>query len=274
MFSFFKKREATPQASGPVVLTATLEGAEICRITSGEVPAKKRPAVQLQSARPELVFTDSAGQTYAHDLSSVVADGLSWAHFDIRVSERFAAEADCLLSNSPDEKVAQQEFANHGKAIRFQPLYLPELPTDPTELIGKGFFFRGLHFPGTITTSNISLSCLCDHCRKSFRLECFHAGFMDVTYFFCNGGPHTLIVGRGAEDAPPLLQYSTPETVAPFEARLPPCEKCGGSFKYLNPFPCPHCLQPYIDFRTHFQLRMTEYYGCTLYGDSAQHWDG
>lgn len=273
MFSLSSLFGKKPVATGPVILTATFEGREIWRVTRDAVPIKSRFAVEIQSDQPTIVFTDSSGQTYAHDLSSVKADGLRWIHFDLRVSERFAAEADCLLSTSDSPAVAEQEFANHGKAIRFQPFYLPEMQIDTGELEGKGFFYRGLQFPGTITPSNVSLSCLCDFCRKSFRVECFHAGFMDMTYFFCDGGPHTLMFTSYTEGAPSLLEYSPPEAVAPLEARLPPCERCGGHFKYLNPFLCPHCLKPYIDFARYPPLRATEYYGCTLYGEDTQRWE-
>lgn len=269
MFRLFKKRP-----SGPTVLTVTLDGAEVCRIAQDAVSARHKQSIALQSEQPQLHFTDSAGQTYIHDLTAFRAQGLRWLHLDVRVSDRFAAEADGLLSASGSAKVAEAEFAAHGPAIRFQPIYLPECAADPTTLVGKGLFYRGLQFQGTISPSNIALGCICDACRRSFVLSCFHAGFSDLVYFFCDGGPHTLVASSYIEDAPQLLTDAEPADVASFEARLPACVHCGGHFAYLNPLLCPHCHAPYIDFRRFPQLRAVEYYGCTLYGDNSQQWEG
>lgn len=271
MFSFLRKKPPEPPA--PTVLLATSGGQELARVTSADVPAERTPAIELVGDHPDLTFTDSQGQSYSHDLTSARDEGFQWLHPSIRVSAKFAAEADGLLSNSPDAKVAQEEFARGGKAIRFQPFYLPECAADPAALVGKGFFYRGLHFPGTITPSNVSVGCLCDVCHRSFRLAGFHAGFMDVVYFFCDGGPHTLMVSSYVEGTPPLLDYAAPAAVAPLEAQLPACTECGGNFRYLNPFLCPHCKAPYIDFQRYPLLRATEYYGCTLYGEATQRWE-
>ena len=54
--------------------------------------------------------------------------------------------------------------------VRFQPFMLPEFTVDTSDLAGKGLFDRGLHFPGSITPGNVSVLCLCDSCKKSFRL--------------------------------------------------------------------------------------------------------
>lgn len=267
MFSFFRKKP-----SGPVVLTVEFEGEPVWSVREDEVPAKLERALELRQTRPLLSFVDSAGQRTTHELGSAHSEGQSWLHLNVRVSERFALEADGLLSASSDTQRARQEFASHGPAIRFQPLYLPQCPADPADLVGKGFFFRGLQFQGTISPSNVSMGCICDVCRGSFRASCFHAGFSELQYFFCDRGPHTLAVSSYVDGVPPLLEYVQPETVAPFEAMLPPC-RCGGSFAYLNPFRCPHCGAAYIDFRTFPLLRAVEYYGCTLYGDSPQRWE-
>jgi hypothetical protein len=264
--------QAKPPA--PTILIVSSGGTEIARVSSADVPARHCPSLELSADDPTLTFTDSEGQSYVHDLSSALAEGLPWVHLDVRVSQRFAAEADCLLSASPSSEVAEEEFRQGGKAIRFQPFYLPEMTAgNPQDLVGKGFFFRGLHFPGMITPGNVSLGCICDVCRRSFRLQCFHAGFSDLVYFFCDGGPHTLTVSSYVEGTPPLLEYAPPERVAPLEAQLPACERCGGAFRYLNPFLCPHCRAPYIDFQRYPLLRATEYYGCHLYGERTQRWE-
>jgi hypothetical protein len=41
----------------------------------------------------------------------------------------------------------------------------------------------------------------------------------------------------------------------------------------LNPLRCPHCGDPYIDFKAHPQLRVNEYYGNTFYGERPLTYD-
>jgi hypothetical protein len=137
---------------------------------------------------------------------------------------------------------------------------------------GQGLFARGFHFSGRVTSGGISLLCLCDACHGTFRLQSFHAGFSEIAYFYCSRGPHTLAAKYWVEDAPPLLVAPDPAALRRFEARVPPCAACGGDFRYMNPFRCPLCLAPYIDFHRHPGLREREYYGNRLYGGTLQWW--
>ncbi len=72
-------------------------------------------------------------------------------------------------------------------------------------------------------------------------------------------------------DAPPVLGKADKDSIARFESGLPSCTQCGGNFRYMNPFVCPHCKQPFIDFSIHPEDRECEYYGNYLYGGSLQH---
>ncbi|HEY7546139.1 MAG TPA: hypothetical protein VID27_14705, partial [Blastocatellia bacterium] len=218
------------------------------------------------------IFIDSQGSTFVHDISSVKNEGSDWIHLSIRVSSEFTVMADCLTGDSSDPPT--EKFLN-GEAlgIRFQPFYLAECKFDPKELVGAGLFTRGFHFSGVVTPGNVSLSCVCDHCRRSFRLQSFHAGFSNLVYFYCSSGPHTLTASSYLDDAPPVMGEADRDALARFEARLPQCEKCGGDFKYFNSLLCPHCSRPYIDFQNRPDEREVEYYGNLLYGDSLQEWE-
>ena len=273
MFKLFQRpdkkgsQEKSPQK---LLLSVTFDDKEILTVDEGHVPFERGVVLELASPHPLLTLTDSAGGSHRHDLSELKPLG-KFLHLNLRLSERFAAEFDGLLSDSATSSQAKDEFAAHGPAARFQPFYLPECAADPAALVGKGFFYRGLHFQGVITPSNIKLACRCDQCRKSFMLSPFHAGFMDVAYFFCDAGTHTLMTQH--PDAPGLLIAPDPDKLASLEAELPPCEKCGGHFAYFNPLLCPHCRAPYIDFKRFPQLREVEYYGATLLGENCQYWE-
>ena len=264
-FGIFKRnKKQTP------LLIVTLEGRDICTIY--HIPVEERPIVDLKSQNPILTFTDSEGTKYNHDLSSVVQEGCTWLHLSIRVHEGYACEADCLIHTS-DQLDASAFHTGQVKGVRFQPFYLPQCSGNPAELIGQGLFSRGLHFPGTITPGNVSASCICDFCHKSFRLQSFHAGFGNNAYFYCSKGPHTLIISSYVNGAPAPLSHPDPKDLTKLESRLPKCQQCGGDFKYLNPFVCPHCLKPFIDFVRHPEIRDNEYYGNYLYGGIYQEWD-
>ena len=79
-----------------------------------------------------------------------------------------------------------------------------------------------------------------------------------------------MIASSYIEDAPPILGEADMESVARFERRLPECKECGGSFRYMNSLLCPHCREPFIDFKKHPEERKKEYYGNHLYGGSVQ----
>ncbi len=139
---------------------------------------------------------------------------------------------------------------------------------------GRGLFFRGLHFPGTISPGNLSLSCICDDCGKSFRLQSFHVGFGHCGYFYSESGLDTLIVDGAVPGCPPALGPVDAAAVAALEARLPLAPKDGSRFQYLNPLRCPHCRAPYIDFILHPAERATEYYGNYFFGDTLTRFHG
>lgn len=267
----FRRTDKT-QAGGrdETVLRVLLDTQELCSFTSSELPAEKQPIAELKGGQHLLHFVDSAGNACSFDLSSVFAEGGRFLHMSVRVGPTFAVQSDCIVTASEDENPEEAFRSGAAIGVRFQPFMLPEFTGDTSELVGKGLFYRGLHFSGTVTPGNVSVLCLCDYCQKSFRLQSFHAGFSDLTYLYCSGGPHTLVASSYIEDAPPILGEADMKSVARFERRLPKCNECGGSFRYMNPLLCPHCRAPFIDFARHPQEREKEYYGNHLYGGSIQ----
>ena len=251
------------------ILTVRAGAMIIAEVADKPLPIEITPTVDLSSAGSLIKMVDSNGLEYGYDLGSAVEEGARFAHFSIRVSDGFAAEADCLLSASP--VLSLEEFKRYEvKGIRLQPFYLPECQADPAELEGRSLFFRGLHFAGTVTPGNVSLLCICDRCRRSFRLQSFHAGFSNLVYFYCETGTHTLVVSSYADGAPPLLVDVTNEQLAAFEAKLPSCGACGTRFRFYNSLRCRWCHAPYLDFERHPRDRKNEYYGNYFYGQRLQ----
>jgi len=218
-----------------------------------------------------LEFAADHGFRHSQDLSSLFEEGARFLHMSIRWNNTFQVLADAGLTETPKSRGIDERFQRGEiRGVRFQPFYLPQCPRDPAELVGHGLFARGFHFPGIITPGQVSLMCICDACRKGFRLQSFNAALGDDSYFYCSERPHTLVADRWNTAAPAPFVTPDPEALARFEAGLPPCERCGGQFRYLNPLRCPHCLHPYIDFERFPETRAAEYYGNRLYGESCQ----
>jgi hypothetical protein len=252
------------------ILRVRIGTEQVCSITASELPAEKLPVVELQSRDQALHFVDSNGNARSFDMSSVYDDGARFFHMSVRVGRSFAVQPDGILTTQRNDD-PQEAYKGGAKGIRFQPFLLSDTPGGANDLVGRGLFYRGLHFSGTVTPGNVSLMCACDKCQRSFRLQSFHAGFGNVVYFYCSGGPHTLTASSYEKDAPPVLGRADKDSVARFESRLPSCTQCGGTFRYMNPLVCPHCKQPFIDFASHSEDREREYYGNYLYGGSIQH---
>jgi hypothetical protein len=249
-----------------------LHDEDVCVFYAREVPTEKASIVRLTRSGQALHFVNSTAVARSYDLSSIYDEGTRFLHLSVRVGPTFAVQPDALLT--VDGRDPERAFKRlGGKGVRLEPFYLPECSANPADLIGRGLFYRGLHYSGTITQGNVSLLCICDHCKKSFRLQSFHAGFGNLTYFYCSQAPHTLVASSYLEDAPPVLGKADADSVARFESRLPPCRECGGEFRYLNPLRCPHCREPYIDFQRFPQAREQEYYGNSLYAHRPQRWE-
>lgn len=236
------------------LLTVILNGDEIGHVDDGEQPCE---IVASRVVQPGAIieFVDAAEKRHAHSLAELSG----WAHISVRVHEGLACQADCAVTQT--EAYDPDELLNgKGQGIRFQPFFLPGSTGDPNELKGQGLFRRGLHFSGTITPGSVRLSCECDCCARSFHVQSFHAGFSNAGYMYSGSGAYTLIIDERVPGAPPALGKPDDAALAKLEANLPVAPD-GTRFKYMNPFRCPHCHQPYIDFQAHPGLREGEYYG-------------
>jgi hypothetical protein len=227
--------------SKPPLLTVLLDSEKIAEIFPSDLPCEKQSEFSLERAGRSITFVDSKSRRYSHSLDTETG----WCALSVRVHPSFVCQADCILGE--DRPLSSERFLKGElQGIRFQPFYLPECSANPSELIGQGLFYRGFHFSGTITPGNVSLSCICDHCSRCFRIQSFHAGFSNCEYMYSSTGQYTLTYTEK-----PKMPINAPD---------------GSTFSELNPLRCPHCQAPYIDFERHPSLRQSEYYGNTLFG--------
>jgi hypothetical protein len=250
----------------PSILEVVVDGKTVAKIGQKDLPCERTPSVWItRDSRLECV--PRGGTSIVHHLDH--EEG--WAHFSVRVGAGLACQIDCVVSQEP--KFDPTAIAS-GRAtgIRFQPFLLPGARDSNAIFAGRGLFFRGLHFSGTVTPGTVTLSCVCDECRKSFRVQSFHAGFSGVGYFYSTSGRYTLTVSEHVPGAPPALGKPEAVALAKLELLLPAAPD-GTSFSYLNPFRCPHCGSPYIDFTKYPEQREGEYYGNTLMGEQPIRFD-
>lgn len=191
-------------------------------------------------------------------------------HSSIRVFKNSAVMIDGIISNDRNKCPDWQE--DNYEAIRLQPFYLSDKEQKNEKLKGAGLFQRGLHVSGTVTPSSVRVICICDSCQKSFTLQHFHAGFSEAQYFYSSDSKRTLIVPYGQiENMTIQLQETIDEkTLELVEEQLPKLTNGHGSYKYYNPFRCPHCGSAYIDFENNKDLRRSEYYGNWLINQELQ----
>ena len=192
-------------------------------------------------------------------------------HSSIRILPNSAVVIDGIISS--DRTKAPKWTESNYEAIRFQPFYLSNANYHNLQLIGKGLFDRGLHFSGTITPASVRNVCICDFCSQSFTIQHFHAGFSESQYFYSSDSKETLIVPYGAiENMPVQLQKEIDQNIVDnVDSILPKPSNGEGSFNYYNPFRCPHCSNPYIDFKGKLS-RPNEYYGNFYINQKPKHW--
>lgn len=249
---FERAREpASPDANR--LLAVRIDGREVASIRRADVPCEITPDVPL--AGPATIeFADAAGTVHRHHPPG--ASG--WLHLSVRVHQNLGCQADAVITARPEHE-AGAAIGEGEIGLRFQPFFLAGASNSPA-LAGRGLFARGLHFSGQVTPGNILLSCECDRCTRTFVVRSFHAGFGESGYFYSASGRYTLTVGTRLDGAPAPLSDPDPAALAAIEARLPPAPD-GTRFAYLNPFRCPHCSVPYVDFAAHPEQRAGEYYG-------------
>lgn len=256
----------------PPILRVVFAGREIARVHMNQLPVELQPQLAWSGSPGPLTLIDAADGQTVFDLDVVPVSEASYAALSIRAFPQGVLQMDCLLGK--DAVPTPEHFAaGDVLGLRLQPLVLP-LPSDSMvsgpDSRGLGLFDRGLHYRGHVTPGNVSLLCLCDDCKGTFRIRSFHGGFSQLAYFYCGSGTHTVVVPSQASGAPGVLGAPAPDLLATLEAGLPPCEKCGRTFAYLNPWRCPLCSAPYIDFGRFPEIRTGEYYGNVLYGEDVQ----
>lgn len=255
---------------------------EVCGVEVGrveEAPSEHDFVAQVTSGAPAIHFIKSDGSRIIHDLSNFGAEPetsqIQWLHLCVVLhgAPQFGVQADCILAFSDEESSAYAadpdrtiyEY-NEGNipGVRIQPFFLPER-TEPPPPPPLNSFERGLSYSDAVTPTRTSVSCICDECGLSFRLQPHYAGDK-YSFVYCSKGIHALSCSRW-EDGSPMLCTDDPDPVDEetcelerlaidhFDQALPSCSHCQkdgtntGRYSFFETdhvFRCPHCAAPFL----------------------------
>jgi len=245
------------------ILRILVNDEQVATIYRDQVPVEFTRVIPIRKSLT-IIFEDIAGPIHRHRVPA--SEG--WLHLTVFVQNNLACQASALAT-SKRERDPETRIDDGEIGVRFQPFFL-DGASDVPDLTGQGLFARGLHFGGTITPSNIMLSCRCDVCRQAFLARSFHTGWGGETYFYSESGRFTLITPIRVGEAPVGMMEAEYSSMQALEEALPKAPD-GSAFLYTNLFRCPHCAAIYIDFKAHPGLRNGEYYGLYLEGTSPIH---
>jgi hypothetical protein len=242
------------------LLSAYLTNKELAQITDEKIPTFKRLEFSISGLEHELILVDSKNRKYSFDLSSAFDAGLDWIDACIDINENLVIHADCRLGKNQSIPFAPQQ-------IIFQSFRLPENNINQDEVAGKELYGRGFLSPGSMIGSDFSFLCICDYCEKSFRLQNQHLAMSPLVHMYCESGYHTLL----AEPAK-SFNFKNNETWLEFESLLPKCNLCNTSFRMMNPFRCPNCHEPFINYEKYPEQRVHDINAVNLYSQAYQYW--
>jgi len=268
MFGLFKKRQERLEIKGNKILIDNQ------RENIGK-PVELETVFDLTEPTPTIEVYEN-GKLYRPFLIETLISNPDltgqFLHSSIRIFPNSGVMIDGIISKSKTSRVDWKD--PNYEAIRLQPFYLSDKSDNNTSLKGKGLFERGLHFSGTVTPKGVRNICTCDFCVKSFTIQHFHAGFSEIQYFYSSDSKETLIVPYNAIPNLPVQLEENLENINldNVERELPSPKTSNSTFKYYNPFRCPHCSAPYIDFESHRQIRAKEYYGNTYINQKSTMW--
>ena len=246
------------------VFGVNIGGRHLESFAEEDLPTERIYSDLMLSPKSTIEMHDIGGRSYCFDLPTTISS----LSLSVRLSGEFACQSDCLLDAAVTEESTNHNFEGPLRGLRFQPFFFHSAREKNSSLSGKGLFFRGFHFVGTITSSDIYLACICDRCDKSFLIKSTHMGVNGFEYAYSDSGVFTLFctgeLGRKLTEAGKnsdlrgLREIEREMPRAPDETR----------FRYLNPFRCKFCGEPYIDFHRFPNERAREYYG-NVYSSEA-----
>lgn len=169
-----------------------------------------------------------------------------------------AAQIDGFISEQTDEELSMK-MGDIG--FRMEAYFLISGKEDAKQryeaLRGQDLVPKALKYPGYTTPLNVRLIGICPECKKSFAFTSYNFPMMQSEPAYSDDGL----------DVMDLSAYKTEETG--FDKENWSCTVEGKTFRYYNSFNCPHCGEPYIDYKKFPQNKGYGNLGCAFLGNKV-----
>ena len=213
-------------------------------------------AMPLNEKTPTISLFDDGIKTREYSLQTEGDEDFTGKYFHVSVRLSIfgrpsapVAQIDGFISNTPEER----KMTMNDIGYRMEGYFLlcgGEAGKQRYEMNrGHDLQMKGLKYPGYTTPANVRLIGVCPDCGRSF---CFHgyAFYMmqnDVAY------------SDDGLDCCEIQEYNIDKENWTYETE-------GKTFRYYNSFNCPHCGNPYIDYKKHPERKVFGVSGCVLLG--------
>lgn len=157
-------------------------------------------------------------------------------------------QADGFISDTPEDK--KMQLSDIGYRMEAFPLYSSAGEQYMREqIIDRDLENKGLRYPGVTTPLNVRLIGWCPSCQRSFTF---------LSYALYNAQEEVAYSDDGL-DVCGIEEYEIDKENWARTAD-------GKIFRYYNPFRCPHCGKPYIDYKKHRNMKRFGNAACALLG--------
>lgn len=207
-------------------------------------------SIFLNEKTPTIKLYEDNELVQEYVLETAKNEDFSNQYFQICIRAHFLRDvpvAVLQIDGFVSENKETEKMTNDNVGYRFEGHYLTHgdaLAQRRFENInGLDLYDKGLRYPGYSTPSCVRLIGVCQVCGKSIT---FRSGNIYLT----SDEPVY------SDDGLSVCSISSYETANPdFNKEEWMYQKSGKTYRYYNPFRCPHCGAPYIDYQKHPEMK-------------------
>lgn len=213
-------------------------------------------AVHLTEREPVLTLMEDGAETLHYCLQTEEGEDFTGKYFLISVRLGIMrglgipyTQIDGLISDTPEDRKYQVGDIGYRMEAHFLICGGEAAEKADEESRGKDLVEKGLKYPGYTTPSGIRLIGICPDCSKSFAFHGYSFYMADSEPAYSDDGLDVCEIREHEIDKENWKQ-----------------EINGKTYRYYNSFCCPHCGTPYIDYKSHPEIKKFGVSGCCHIG--------
>lgn len=216
-------------------------------------------SIPLTEREPVITLADDGDVACRYCLQTEEGEDFTGKYFNLSVrifpfkgNNVLAAQVDGFISDDPEDT----EFNTSKIGYRMEG-YIMNYGGNDAEFVrslikGNDLVAKGLKYQGYTTPTNVRLVGFCPECKKSFTFHSYACYMIqnDVAY---------------SDDGQQSCTFFYPEKIdkdVKFEFE-------GITYRYHNSFCCPHCGEPYIDYRKNPEMKQFGVSDCVHLGKKS-----